>query len=206
MPDRSETGPTLGLVQDVYETVLRAFVEDGTLEIEGKTPAEITAEFLSILRSRMGANLDIDLDIDSIIDHRENLLAHAKAQVDAGNNWIAVTLYATLVEHLVNAIITRALERKGHDSAVIIPLVRELRLRTKISALWAIAGLPAINEDHRKLLDQLIEFRNSFVHYKWIAYEMDIQQSRERLLEDIVKRSEGLVLGPPFDTVDSFLE
>jgi len=180
------------LIQDLFEVLLRAYVEDGTLEIEGKTSAEIITEFYGMLTRRMSANA-ADFDLLVATDHRDDLLRHARAAADAGDDWIAATLYAISFEHLINAIITRAFERKNYGNDVVIPLIRELRLQTKVSALWVLAGLPILSEDHQKLLGQLIEFRNSFVHYKWVASQPDADAIRDRQVKAIVERAEELV-------------
>lgn len=160
------------------------------IEIEGKTPAEIFTEFEGLVNPSSGNARELV----GVRDYREDLLTRAKAEADAGNSWIAITLYAILIEHMINATLERVFDRRKYDTEVIKPLLRELRLQTKTTALRAIAGLPPISQDDLKLLDQIIQFRNSFVHYKWISYvEEDKERERDRQLNDIAERAEGLV-------------
>jgi hypothetical protein len=126
----------------------------------------------------------------SALDYRETLLAQAKG---ASNDYITVTLYAMWIEHFVNGMIIRALERKGFSLQISRPLLRELRLQTKASALWEIAGLPAISDEHVALLEQIVQVRNSFVHYKWPAHDEEGHDQSEKQLKGAIEKSEALI-------------
>jgi hypothetical protein len=190
MSDQKESRVSRELVQQLAEHVLRGFVEDGTIDIQDKTPAEIVAEYQSIIdASATGSGRELR----SIVDYRKNLLNRAAAEVNIEQYWMAVILYATWFEHEINATLTRAFERKDYDANVIAPLLRELRPRTKASALWSVAGLPPIKDEDLTLLDQIVQFRNAFVHYKWVAYDERADDQRNRQLKDIVEKAPGLV-------------
>jgi len=61
-------------------------------------------------------------------------------------------------------------------------LLKELRLVTKLPALWKLLGLPEIDPKHLKSINALCEQRNRFVHYKWHEQPDDHSDNCQRLL------------------------
>ena len=189
MSNQGEDVP-LHRVQQMYETFFRAFVENGEIEIGDRSPEQIFEQFYSLIDEFIASE---GAGLRTAVDYRETVLDRARAEAGEAHYYLAATLYAIWAEHSINGLLLRAFERKGHSAEVSTPLLRELRLSTKASALWGIAGLPTIPSDSLRLLDRIIQYRNSFVHYKWILYEelADMQLSEE--LRDIVAQAESLV-------------
>ena len=179
----------LDILQSVFEFMLRDVVEAGIMEIDDRNPEQIVYEFtekaLNVLRASN--------DFYAAVDHRPTLLDRARSEAQAGNDELAVTFYAIWIEHFINGILTRAFTRMEYDAEVFLPLIKELRLHTKASSLWALADLPTIEDENLKILDRILEFRNAFVHYKWLAAGERAIEERDERLREVIGKSEQLV-------------
>lgn len=177
MTDDADKPLDLWFVQRTLEYILRGSVESGEISLEGKTPDEVLSQLRDIVDSVIESNGE---NLFTSIDYRSTLLDRATAETDADNCELAVTLHAIWIEHFVNGLILRAFERMGHYEIISLPLIRELRLQTKITALWSLANLPLISDDSLRLIGQITEARNSFVHYKWKLEDADKIDERKR--------------------------
>jgi hypothetical protein len=187
--DSAPTAEDLQVAQGIFEALFRSYIEDGSIAIEGRDPSDIIMEF----RAEVAKIVSGETELRGVRDHRDTLLAAARAEAEKRRDEIAIILYATWIEHSINGMLALAFERKGHAENVINPLMRELRLHTKASALWKLAGLRDIGADNLRLLGQVIEFRNSLVHYKWPAHDISLLEQRSLQLRDIVVRVEELI-------------
>lgn len=147
--------------------IFEGMVEDGTILIGDKYIAEIIDDFHGQL-SLIVTDPDFDqLEFHPSFDYREKLCERAASEVESGDHLMAIVLYSTWFEHFINGALALAFRRAGRADSVVKPMLRELRLLTKASSLWDIAGLPAIEESDLQLLDKALAIRNGFVHYKW---------------------------------------
>ncbi len=172
----------------ILEYVFRSYVEDGSIEINEKPSEQIINEYKSITQELIAG----EVELRHTSDHRQHLLERAEAEAGSGSAEIAVTLYALWIEHTVNGNLIYGLQRKGYDLETINPLIRELRLRTKITALWHIAGFEPLAGEDVALIDQISGARNAFVHYKWPGNAELAYESAKEQLKNIVDRSRGL--------------
>jgi hypothetical protein len=60
--------------------------------------------------------------------------------------------------------------------------LRAVNLDAKITALWEVAGIPAMNAELVKSIQRIASARNEFVHYKWNSEPDDphAESSRDR--------------------------
>jgi hypothetical protein len=188
---------TRATAADLVEAIFCDSVETGTIQIGDRTPQEILDEF----RVYIGEfKLDIhDMNergedsIHAILDHRSTLLGYANREASDGRSDVAVVFYALWIEHTVNGCLIRGLERKGYGPEVINPLIRELSLRTKITALWSVAGFPPLTDENVRTIDQVAQFRNSFVHYKYPGYAESMHESMNEQLRRATERAQNLI-------------
>jgi hypothetical protein len=117
----------------------------------------------------------------------------AASEASDGNRYAAVTLYVIWAEHFINGLLGLQFARLGYDQGIIKPLLRELKLITKASALWQTAKLPLLPEEHLKSLDRAIELRNYFVHYKWTTVRPEDYGHEKARLTESVSRMEEVV-------------
>jgi hypothetical protein len=162
----------------ILEAVFRSYIEDGSIEVGDKSPEQILNEYKLITQELVAGAAEFH----NAADHRSDLLERAEAEVESGSVEVGVTLYALWIEHTVNGDLIYALQRKGYGEETIKPLIRELRLETKITSLWHIAGFDPIASEDVALVRKISEARNSFVHYKWSAKgEEEYELSKEQL-------------------------
>lgn len=183
-------------IYKISELFFRSYVEDGTIEVGSRSPAEIIQEYKVIISDFA----DRSGEIRRIPDHRTELFQRAQ---DEANAEIAVTLCALWVEHTVNGSLVAALERGGYDSQEITSLIRDLTFRNKVTVLWKLVGLTPLQEEHLSLIEQIMQARNAFVHYKWRPRDDSEYESELSRLDDAVSRSQ--ILKEAFDRADNIL-
>jgi|ERR1022692_3965 hypothetical protein len=155
------------LAAPLLEDVFKSHVEDGYVEVSNRKPEDIVLEFERQIKKL----IDEGIGWRSVIDHTPNLLRRAEREIENESFEIAATFYALWIEHTVNGYLISALLRKGYDSEVATPLIRELRIKTKITALWKLVGYPDFTDDDIKTIEQVTQARNAYVHYKWPAHD-----------------------------------
>lgn len=156
--------PSLEVVQGIFEVCFRGLVEDGGIQVARRSAEEILSDFEVIIRDDFVIG---EAEIIPVTDHRDSLLDKARIEASTGNYELAVTLYATWIEHSVNGILIRAIERMGHGAKVGTQIIRKLDLPVKVTAFWELVGLPPLPPEFLKSMTQVLERRNAFVHYKW---------------------------------------
>jgi hypothetical protein len=183
----------LDLVQGVIEFMLREAVETGRLEINDRTPQEIIVDFDSMLGEFLEKFTSDPSIFRSSIDHRSSLLREANEAAEREHYELAITLYAIWLEHFINGMITRSFERLGYYEDISVPLIKELRLSTKAVVLWKLAKLPDIDQDSLKVINKVVDLRNSFVHYKWQSRDLEAEQQQFEQLQQVTEQAERLI-------------
>jgi len=175
---------------NLLETLLISYVETGLVEIGNRPIEEILGE---IRRHAKEDSEDLDLEFRSTFDHRDSLLERASTAASEGELEIAVVLHTTWIEHVTNGLLLLSLDRQGVSPESCRALIRELRLATKLTALWELARLPELPATHLKLIDRATSLRNAFVHYKWSSVSQQDEERRRRELSETTGQIESLV-------------
>jgi hypothetical protein len=166
----------------VWECYFVDCVESGRVEIGDRAAEAIIADVAQRAKEDVKDN---ELEFVAIVDHRDNLLDRALAAVSEGALGIAVVLYATWIEHYINGLLLITLSRQGVSSQSSKTLLRELRLKSKVTALWELANLPALAPTYLKLIDGITVARNEFVHYKWPVASVQDKEKQRRDLDEL---------------------
>ncbi|MCV7388369.1 hypothetical protein [Mycolicibacterium porcinum] len=159
----------------IAEAIFVTRVESGALRIGDRPVEEIFAEFTSWARNWAHTpppHPDKE-DVRLITDHRQELLSQASGHAATGEHQTALVLYATWIEHELNAVLSRAFERKDVSDENIRALLRAVNLDPKITALWEVADIPPIETELVRSIRRIAALRNEFVHYKWTAAPVD---------------------------------
>ena len=122
-------------------------------------------------------------------DYTDSLLARARALRRRRDWQLACVFYALWVEHKINQWISDLARRRSMPTADIDAMIHETQHRAKLSWLLRLLDAPVIGEEHRKSIQQLMDRRNSFVHYKWRQYSL----KERRELTDVVNQFEETV-------------
>ena len=166
------------LTRSIVVAVAENMIRQGIIDPRGKTDAQLRAELLRNLRRFSSETGDLPV----VIAYDEGLLAAARGAHRRQDLPLACILYATWLEHRLNAIISIAGARRGIADEVQAQIMREVPLRGKTSWLPQLMGVRRIHERHANAVIQISEFRNQFVHYKWQAKTHDVRQDQEKAL------------------------
>ena len=125
-----------------------------------------------------------------VIDHSGGLLQRARSFRRAGDWYLSCVFYALWVEHRLNFWVSELAVRRGISEEEIEFIIRDTQHRAKASWLLRVLGAPELPKRHRMAVLQLMDRRNSFVHYKWRRYrprEVEEFAALVRTLEATVK-------------------
>jgi hypothetical protein len=113
-------------------------------------------------------------DVKEVIDFQPRLLASARLLSSRAHPIEAVILYATWMEHWLNSLLLTTMLRRDMTEAHALQLIRQANIEAKLSGLWSLVELPALQEEHVKRIKFLAEVRNEHVHYKWKGQDPDV--------------------------------
>lgn len=173
---------------EFFESYFRSYIEDGSIPIANRSVSEIMSDFDAAIAELLEESESDGIKIHATLDYRATILERAATEASNGSPQIAITLYATWLEHFFNGIINLSMIRRSYSPKSITSLLRELRIPTKATALWEICELPPLRENHIKLMERVLNARNAFVHYKWApAPEEELDSRDERVREALTE-------------------
>lgn len=107
------------------------------------------------------------------IDFRKDLEQQARELSKEQYPVTSLILYATLVEHWLNGIIAVLIIRRGISPKMVKDIIRHVPFKGKLDWMLHLLGAPEVDENHRKAIEQLIELRNGYLHYKWTGRPLE---------------------------------
>lgn len=107
------------------------------------------------------------------IDYTEDILHEARIFKKKRNYHFACIFYAAWAEHWVNGVIADECEKLNIGEKHAKEIIRDISIKNKYSWFLMILKLPAISEKILHFLDELIQTRNAFIHYKWCRKNID---------------------------------
>ncbi len=114
-------------------------------------------------------------------DRTDELLKTASEFADIEQLDLAILLYATYFEHVLNSIISEVLRANKVSNKSKNELLRAASIGGKCGWVLEVLGLPVFNKNHAKFIVGLAEERNSFVHYKWnLTWDMVDDSSNKK--------------------------
>jgi hypothetical protein len=174
----------LGILARLFEDAIRR----GQINVQGKSEAELTATYHQFLDDLAGVD-----QFEFAIDHTRDLLHAARHFSNSGSARVATLLYATWIEHWVNHLVAVAAQRHGLQPCDTAELIRDVPLRSKLGWLSTLLRLKPIAPSHRKQMLNIVELRNSFVHYKWRTASDDSITESDRSFQAAVARFQKTV-------------
>lgn len=108
--------------------------------------------------------------IDEIrIDHRDTLIEYAETFYKTKQYYLTKVFYATYFEHSINSLIDLYCNRNMIDNQTKKEIIRSLSIKSKFTWLLTLLKFPTIKEKHLKVILNVADDRNAFIHYKWIG-------------------------------------
>jgi len=189
--DRFETGgyEVLKESERAYLALLFAGdVRKGEFAVEGEDDVATRKQFCAHVRRAF-----LNEEFRVVLDHRDAIATQAKALVGERRPLASLILYATWVEHWLNAVVVTTAIRRGVAPDQSEQIVRDARLQAKITWLFQLAGLPPLQDEHRRAIVALTDLRNAYVHYKWSGRTPEELAKEEERLRETVQRCEDLL-------------
>jgi hypothetical protein len=173
-----------GLVDGMY----KAAIYEGHINPKGKTPQQVRREVAEwfLLKSKK------DFKMRFVIDHTPDLLQEAREYRRRKKNQYACLMYATWTEHWINSMVRYFAKKKHIDEKQIIEIIRGSNFNQKTTWLWRLLEAPSISSRHLKNITSLNEYRNSFVHYKWLGIDPE-DEKQDRKRDSVVEQMEKTI-------------
>jgi hypothetical protein len=114
----------------------------------------------------------IDEDYYEVVDYRPRLPKAAARHKQRRAPLIALLLYATWIEHTVNALIIGSARIAQTFSGDIDDMARRVVAKdfpTRLSHEWSRHKAPPLDRIIKKRILRYMKLRNDLVHYKWIG-------------------------------------
>jgi hypothetical protein len=114
----------------------------------------------------------IEEEYAEVLDYRPRLLRSAARQRRHRAPLLAIVLYATWIEHSVNAIVIGAARVSGRWTRSADELARHIvaaDFHTRLNGMWSQFNAPPLDRTMRRRVDNFMRLRNELVHYKWIG-------------------------------------
>ena len=114
----------------------------------------------------------IDEEYAEVLDYRQKLLRSASQHRRHRAPFVAIVLYATWIEHSVNAIVIGSARLHGPLPDHVDTVARRIvgaDFPTRLSQMWSRYKAPNLDRTTKRRILEFMELRNDLVHYKWIG-------------------------------------
>lgn len=132
-----------------------------------------------LILEKFKESLNSNGELEVVIDHRDDLLNHAKYFENNNDLNMALVMYSTFFEHSINSVIVNALLVKGFDNKSKNEVIRSATLRAKLSWVLKLLDLPKFNEKHMTTILRIADKRNAHVHYKFGSESIEYDDKDE---------------------------
>jgi hypothetical protein len=168
-------------------------VESALLYGQIPTFGQSDTEILKRVRQYVDAFVTDDSPIHGVVDRTPDLLLTARSLRADGRGDEAIVYFATWIEHWANDLLSIVLRRRQCDETVILQMLREVSLRSKLTWLPVVLGLPALDPALVGAVLRLSDARNSFIHFKWQFTDMDARGDAERREVALLSSADDIV-------------
>jgi hypothetical protein len=107
-----------------------------------------------------------------VLDYRPRLLRSATQHRRRRAPLLAIVLYATWIEHTVNAIVIGAGRMSDRWTGTVDDMARNIvaaDFPARLNKMWSRYQAPPLDRTVKQRLVKFMELRNELVHYKWIG-------------------------------------
>jgi hypothetical protein len=138
----------------------------------------------------------VDEEYAEVLDYRPRLLRSAGQHRRRHAPLVAVLLYATWIEHTVNAVLITAARASGVHTGPVDTLSKNIvagDFPTRLSKLWARYGAPPIEHTYKSRILRFMDLRNDLIHYKWIGMAPDRLQTELAYMRTLATGASDLI-------------
>lgn len=153
------------LSESLFASLIETAIIHNKLNIEELTTISFDKLKKILLETLNGCTNEIG-DLRSTVLYTDDIVKEADLLNRRGKTRLALTLYATAIEHSLNDIINKSLLTKNLDPKDIESILK-LDITSKTTWLLPLLGLPKLSNNCSKNIKMIADKRNEFVHYKF---------------------------------------
>jgi len=173
------------LARNLMGTLIKGMIAKGELDVTGLTNREATVKGIEAVYQH---NKESPIFENVTFIHAQSLGTKANKLYLEKEYDLSILTYATWWEHWINGVIHSKLSAKGVTEKEFKEVIRSLNIRSKCTWFLKLLDLPQLNSEHLKIMDELVERRNQFVHYKYPTRPLDEPEDTQQKLEAMFGR------------------
>lgn len=151
--------------------------------IRAPTLAQVAASCEEIVAVLEATEAGRDHPHGIVIDHTDVLLRLARQFQRNGEPNVACVFYALWVEHKLNMWLASLARARRWVEGDVEAMIRDTQHRAKVTWLLRSFGAPEVLKRHRDAIQQVMDRRNGFVHYKWRKHKKSDARELASFLE-----------------------
>jgi hypothetical protein len=196
--DRRETERFRFVLRSFMPSILRKMLHQGLIDVDKSSDP-------NYLWNIVHENKNVARDIRVITQIHDGFLEVAEYAKTVNKPEVVIVLLATTIEHLLNLYFSEKLTIQKLAPDEISQFIRKNSIDAKIGWLISITGRLEFPEGLKKRVMNLVELRNSIVHYKAIPAQLDEEDNYQRI-KDRVKEIDFDELFATVTDLDNLLE
>lgn len=183
-----------GLLPALFSTLARkGKLKESHLTSKETIRAHLSKEIKYALRhTKVGTELHSDF------------LKSAHSHWKDGRREIAIILFATAIEHLINQYYRDALDAHELPESEVTAAIRSCSNDAKLSWLLSLSGAERMRPSTEKRIRQIFEIRNAIVHYKFIPCTIDGFNGSHNRISSQITALGRISLARNYEIADSF--
>jgi len=176
--------------QQILDGLVEQAVRQGDLDLSGLSDDDAIEKICELITVFMDPEQST---VGIVITHESTLLTEAQRFLAQGENDLAILLFATLIEHKLNALVLAGASRRGLSPETSKKMLRSANFDSKLGWLWELVFGTAFPDDVAVRIKNLTGQRNAYVHYKWPAFEADQEDTDSNVTESLAAQAEDLL-------------
>lgn len=142
---------------------------------------------------------DETLGFEVTLDYSKSILQEARQFHDSNRFQFAIIFYAMWIEHWANRMLVDGAQRHGLGDRSVKLFARKLSVIEKLEVAWDVFKWGEFPGDDLKATTRVMDVRNSFVHYKYLAFP--INENHDEAARDACVGAEVLI--PKLQSLES---
>ncbi|MDD5505478.1 MAG: hypothetical protein PHR73_01825 [Candidatus Omnitrophica bacterium] len=170
------------LMKSIVLAQIEGLIRSGEINPKGKSISNLLREAGEIILKAPNAKFM------SVIDYTEDILREARIFKKKRSYYFSCIFYAAWVEHWINGVIADECIKLKLEEKYIKEIIKDISIKNKYAWLLVILRLPNIPERMIKFIEELVQIRNSFIHYKWERKDIDDVERDEKERESCKRK------------------
>jgi hypothetical protein len=170
------------LAAAIVEDLIKGMIATGELDVIGLTNREVTLKGIKVLYQNGKKSSRFE---NLTITYAQSLSTKANELYLEKEYDLSIVTYATWWEHWINGVIHSKLSAKDVTEKEFKEVIKSLNIRSKCTWFLKLLDLPQLDSGHLKTMDELVERRNQFVHYKYPSRPIDDPEGTQQKIDNM---------------------